>query len=1136
MHDPSGIPHGSSSVNDHGPQAQLRVASPLGPLLHSGPIVATQQMNTGSDVSLSDDSLGLTPPKPDKRIGAKQFRGRSLSNSSRIQIGLRRAASTGPKRSIPRVPSPAVMKTNVSGPDVVPPVDSSQEARLAALEQQTVIDHDVIRQMAAAIRNLQEVAEHSSQRTRQLDSQSREQVHMTLQLRRDIAANRDNPATEMTIQAITTICESKFAQLDVLVQQLSQRDGNVEAVVQAQHDKSKEIAGQDGAFIAGAFSAVDQKISQVGELVRKFDAGATRPSPYTAGPVFTPDMCEDMRHMHNKLVSIDAEIAQKISEQITVGVTPIYEGLNAVTAKSLEQDQIIQALQYSPEPINLCGAYAQCKACPTGEVPSGSPIGAAAKDYNPWGPPSAPPPGMGGSGSSGGGDALLTTVNAITGGNGTCHCVHVKELQNHVSTIQGQIAAIQKRIISGDPWHGGTAKGTPVGSPIGATDGAPINDAADPGAKHDGDGERVIPLPLTLHESLGSITHANRPMFDIKMTQQENFKFNGTKDGMKWKLAVERYLISCAPVLLEIFKWAETMPTEPGLNIETFKRAVGAKMTDAQVHDLNSQLWGFISNLISGSAETIFRRAPQLNGLDAWRRLVRHIDHGRELRLASLKREMKAIQSKPIKTLADVELGVAEYENVIQAYVQGGGEQPSDKDMKDDLLNVLPEKLQADLLWHAKDSDTEFHKFRDTIVGVSARLVAMQKPNQRPLQGVQEGSNGDGVAYRLTPGTDAGTEETEVLELIKGVSNVDDLIAAFQKINGKRRPPGPNRTKDASDTFRNPRKCPNCGEVHAERICPKPSVAVGDRKCWTCGKTGHSSAQCPNKKAPGGLKALTDGKVTDGKVLGSIEDALRSLPKVCFHVDREGFQQPRRPWRPRPKPSDVTVAQFVHKSAWEALAPTPSEAYVKPASGSPIGATGCGQSALGSSIGAADRGQPVLGSSIGVADRGQIIGCLEKQPQMEIMEVSQMSKKVKVAIDSAAVDNVIHPDDLPECIEYIPNTTDSNHFVGANNSKIENFGTCRTRLIAPGMDVGCDWTMADVTRALHSVAQVAGPKGEGNGKQDILFDNDNCFVVQPGVVKRIMQIIKAVAEYERDGNLYTREMEVTGFPRQGAKE
>ena len=80
--------------------------------------------------------------------------------------------------------------------------------------------------------------------------------------------------------------------------------------------------------------------------------------------------------------------------------------------------------------------------------------------------------------------------------------------------------------------------------------------------------------------------------------------------------------------------------------------------------------------------------------------------------------------------------------------------------------------------------------------------------------------------------------------------------------------------------------------------------------------------------------------------------------------------------------------------------------------------------------------------------------------------------------------------------------------------------------------VGCNWQFAAVSRALHSVGVVAGPKG-GPGKQDILFNNEMCYVVAPGVVKKIMETISAIAEYEREGNLYIGEMIVQSFHRQG---
>ena len=139
--------------------------------------------------------------------------------------------------------------------------------------------------------------------------------------------------------------------------------------------------------------------------------------------------------------------------------------------------------------------------------------------------------------------------------------------------------------------------------------------------------------------------------------------------------------------------------------------------------------------------------------------------------------------------------------------------------------------------------------------------------------------------------------------------------------------------------------------------------------------------------------------------------------------------------------------------------------------------------------------------------------------------------RIRVAMDSAAVANVIHPDELPDDVDFEPNLTNE-HFVGANDSTIERYGTATTLLTGAKGAVGCEWDMADVTRPLHSVAKVTGPKG-GPGKHDVLFDNDDCWVVAPGVVKAIMKHLSSVAHYERDGNLYLADMTVARFPRPG---
>ncbi len=139
---------------------------------------------------------------------------------------------------------------------------------------------------------------------------------------------------------------------------------------------------------------------------------------------------------------------------------------------------------------------------------------------------------------------------------------------------------------------------------------------------------------------------------------------------------------------------------------------------------------------------------------------------------------------------------------------------------------------------------------------------------------------------------------------------------------------------------------------------------------------------------------------------------------------------------------------------------------------------------------------------------------------------------IKAAMDSAAVANVIHPKELPCDASPEPNTT-GHHFVGASNAHIEKFGTCTTKLESEHGAVGCNWQLADVTRPLHSVAQVAGP-ADGPGKQDVLFSNKICVVVPPGTVEKILKFVKPVTEYQRQGNLYVGEFTMSSFARPDA--
>ena len=140
--------------------------------------------------------------------------------------------------------------------------------------------------------------------------------------------------------------------------------------------------------------------------------------------------------------------------------------------------------------------------------------------------------------------------------------------------------------------------------------------------------------------------------------------------------------------------------------------------------------------------------------------------------------------------------------------------------------------------------------------------------------------------------------------------------------------------------------------------------------------------------------------------------------------------------------------------------------------------------------------------------------------------------KVKVAVDSGSVANVIFPEGLPRDV-VVSGNENGHHFTGAGGDPIRRHGSCKTRLKGARGEVGCGWQVADVTRALHSCSTICGPEEHPTGLQDVLFNNKRCVIVPPGVVERILREVRPVAEYLREGGLYTAEMELSSFPRQG---
>ena len=1099
----------SSSVSEskHGSMEQRSDSTDAFHSLPPVDLVASPSDGKTSDGMAGDCDFELTP-SPQKDEGS----GRRVDSRKRRTTDKVRPASAGARRVVHRPsPSPDWAPT-IGAPARTAPAGESPEERLKTVEAQQELDHAYILQMGAVVKQLQHAVQGHEVKHHEALTERREFTQLGLQSRRDLSSWRENSMADLnnlksqtdigfksverhiedrvtaSIDAKIAMVQAAMEQLQTNVQRLNDKETKLETYIENLHGERPK----EGAVVTQTFQQMNAEVMQVKALVQQFEArslGVNAPSssaPIYSAPQLSKEQLATLDAMRDKMGTVDQmqqsynELCNRVNyihtmtEAAHTNCASLSVRIDAHDAAALSKDTA------DFDDINLahvCGGYGggQQRGCPSGC-------------------PCPPGPASGVPASSAAGDPMHFLRSAI-GGNNVCHCVHVAELIEDVRVIkaargQGHPASDAPH----DAWAQAAFGGRP--GPSGPP-GVPAQGGALPPrlAKKS--------LPLHLPGPLGALGRKDRAMFDDKLMTQEEYRYNGVKGGPQWKSKTERYWISKAPVFKEILEWAESEDMEV-VTVERFKAAAGHRLTEEQILTANAEIWGWLSGVLTGTAETLFKRADILNGLDAWRRIVRQIDQGREIKLDGLRQEVKTLHMKPIKGVENVEEGIAAFENTILAYTQAGGTPLQDRELKSDLLAILPSEIREPLLWHATDGGS-FENFRDTVLVQSAKVLNNRR---RPLHAVNLER--------------AEIPEAEENEDFGPINNIEELLAAVNRMRGKLslwKGAGaqPRQQGSSAAATRGPRKCPNCGKEHVETKCPHPPVAMADRPCWTCNRKGHSSRDCPDKKS-------------QGKPLKVIEDAMAAIS--IFSVDEEGFKPVVRGCRPRPK--QATLADFVSKNNFESLAsPGDSSRRIKtsactpPSAGSPKVPPSQTLGGL-SMIETVNQIDGMMKQA--VDDAEATLSMLDHEDAGQLVAAALDEVHVTVAMDSAAVDNVVHPDDLPGGVEVKENTT-GEHFVGAGGGRIKRFGSCRTLLKGSHGKVGSDWQVADVTRALHSVAKVTGTVDKP--KQDVLFNAGTCVVVPPGIVDAILKKVKPIAEYPRNGNLYLANMTMSSFGRQG---
>ena len=138
------------------------------------------------------------------------------------------------------------------------------------------------------------------------------------------------------------------------------------------------------------------------------------------------------------------------------------------------------------------------------------------------------------------------------------------------------------------------------------------------------------PPPFSIPPTRNSKWEDRHPFSD-KVAMTREHKYDGVHGGTTWRKSTRNYVVSRAYEMDVLLKLSEAREDDPATVRSLYKTANGW-ITPVRLQFLSMELWGCFNLNITGEARQIFENVEDLQGFEAWRKLLKGIRSKAEVR------------------------------------------------------------------------------------------------------------------------------------------------------------------------------------------------------------------------------------------------------------------------------------------------------------------------------------------------------------------------------------------------------------------------------------------------------------------------------------------------------------------------